>query len=236
MRRYYKYELHVHDCLCSACAHSTPEEMVEAYRAAGYSGMCFTNHFLRGNTAVDRALPWDAKMRAYYNAYLRAKRAAEGTGFSVLFGIEHAYGHGKEVLTYGIDLDFLLENPEIDRLPLSEYARRVWEAGGFVSMAHPFRDRGYIDMSVGPEPEWLDAVEVYNFYNGPGENEKALEYARAHGLRMTSGADEHIASGAGVGKAGLAFEMRIETNEELVAALKSGAGKVIWNGEIQEDL
>ena len=71
---FYKYELHVHDKLCSACAHNTPEEMVDAYRRAGYSGMCFTNHFLRGNTAVDRSLPWEQKMRAYWDAYQRAAK------------------------------------------------------------------------------------------------------------------------------------------------------------------
>lgn len=232
----YKYELHAHDRLCSACAHSTPEEMVEAYRAAGYSGMCFTNHFLRGNSAVDRSLPWDAKMRAYYDAYLRGKKAAEGTGFAVFFGIEHAYGHGKEVLTYGIGPELLLGHPDIDLLPLGEYAKIVRAAGGFLSMAHPFRARGYIDMSVGPEPENIDAVEVYNHYNAPGENEKAYAYAKEHGLLMTSGTDIHDAYCDGVGKAGMAFAQEIGTDAELVVALKSGEGRLIWNGEVREDL
>ena len=87
--------------------------------------MVFTNHFLRGNTAVNRRLPWAEKVRAYYDAYLRAVRWAEGKEFSVFFGLEHHYGGGKEVLTYGIDLDFLLAHPDLDRLPLREYARLV---------------------------------------------------------------------------------------------------------------
>ena len=233
--RYYKYETHVHDCLCSACGRSTPEALVAAYRAAGYSGMCFTNHFLRGNSAVDRSLPWEDKMRAYWDAYLRAKNAAAGTDFTVFFGIEHAYGGGKEVLTYGIDLDFLLAHPNIDRLPLGEYAALVHGAGGFLSQAHPYRDRPYIDMSFPLEPEHLDAAEVFNFYNRPVENDRAVLFAKQNGLLVTSGGDEHDAGAAGVGMAGVAFPYPVKTGTEFVAALKSGDGKLIINGKITEE-
>ena len=33
---------------------------------------------------------------------------------------EHHYGSGKEVLTYGIDLDFLLAHPNIDVAPIKD--------------------------------------------------------------------------------------------------------------------
>ena len=102
----YRYETHCHSAQCSACAHSLSQDLVRAYREAGYAGLVLTDHFIFGNTCVDRTLPWDARMKAYYQAYLDANAAAEELDFDVIFGIEHAYGDGKEVLIYGIDLPF----------------------------------------------------------------------------------------------------------------------------------
>lgn len=228
----YRYETHCHCCWCSACARSSPQEMAEAYFQAGFSGMVLTDHFLRGNSAVDRSLPWDEKVKRYYEAYEAAKDWAAGKNFHVLFGLEHHYGDGKEVLTYGIDLPFLLEHPDIDRLPLSEYARLVHDAGGFLSMAHPYRDRGYINMSVGPQPEYLDGVEVYNFYNRPPENQKAVLLAKKHRLLPTSGGDEHSCQGASIGKSGIALKRPVSTGQELVAELKSGDYRILVDGEL----
>lgn len=228
----YLYETHCHTCWGSGCGVSTPQEMASAYYNAGYAGMIFTDHFLRGNSAVPREWPWKEKMERYYSVYLAAKEWAEGKDFDVLFGIEHAYGHGKEVLTYGIDLEFLLRHPDIDRLPLSEYSRLVHEWGGFISMAHPYRDRDYIDMSVGPEPEYLDALEVYNFHNHPEENEQAVELARKTGLPGTSGGDVHIYTDQGITRAGIALPRRARTGEELVEALRSRDYRLMYDGEL----
>ena len=97
----YKYEMHVHDSLCSRCGHNPPEVIAKVYYDRGYAGMCFTNHFLQGSTAIDKTLPWEDKVRAYWNAYLRVKDWAKDKDFDILFGLEHHYGSGKEVLTYG---------------------------------------------------------------------------------------------------------------------------------------
>ena len=257
----YRYEMHCHDCLCSKCAHSLPEEMAQAYYEAGYAGVVFTNHFLRGNTAVNRRLPWDEKVRAYYDAYLRAVRWAEGKEFSVFFGLEHHYGGGKEVLTYGIDLDFLLAHPDLDRLPLREYARLVRAGGGFVAQAHPFREAPYIDPDPAPDPSCLDGAEVFNYGNledelvfrqeyesrygplaetdfyGVGQeigyqNLHAAQFARKHRLIPLSGADVHRKDYPGIGQAGMAFPERITSAKDLVQALREGKGKLIVNGKI----
>lgn len=229
----YKYEIHVHDCLCSACAHNLPEEMAEAYFSAGYSGMCFTNHFLRGNTAVDRRLPWAQKVHAYWDAYQRAVRWAEGKDFSVFFGIEHQYGGGKEVLTYGIDLDFLLAHPNLDLYTLDDYAKAVHEAGGFLAQAHPFREAGYIDPDIMPRPECLDGIEGFNWHNAPAQNDRAVQYAKAKNLYRTSGGDVHFTTDAAIGQAGMAFPYKLESSEALVKALFRHDGRCIVNGEIE---
>lgn len=228
----YRYELHVHNSLCSACAHNSPEEMVEAYLQKGYAGMVFTDHFLKGNSAVDRSLPWAEKMRCYDEAVQRGARYAYGQDFAVLFGLEHHYGDGKEVLTYGIDLDFLLRHPDIDRLPLPEYARLVHEAGGVLSMAHPFRRAPYINADVLPQADCLDAAELFNFSNTGEENKEAAVFIEENGLLATSGGDVHRVEEPAVGMAGIALREKVYSGKELVKVLKSGDYRLIVNGEI----
>lgn len=205
----YKYEMHVHDSLCSRCGHNPPEVIAKVYYDRGYAGMCFTNHFLQGSTAIDKTLPWEDKVRAYWNAYLRVKDWAKDKDFDILFGLEHHYGSGKEVLTYGIDLDFLLAHPNIDVAPIKDYCDAVHEAGGFISQAHPFRRAPYIDPNVLPQPELLDAAEIY------------------------SGGDTHEQHESNIGKAGMAFPYRIKTEKELANALFRHDGRCIINGVIQ---
>ncbi|MBQ8197936.1 MAG: histidinol-phosphatase, partial [Lachnospiraceae bacterium] len=120
----YRYETHCHSAQCSACAISSAQALVHAYHAAGYAGLVLTDHFIFGNTAVPSSLPWQIRMERYYQAYLDAKAAAEGLDFDVIFGLEHAYGDGKEILIYGVELDFLLANPDIPRICLDEFVSR----------------------------------------------------------------------------------------------------------------
>ena len=102
----YLYETHCHGSQCSRCSLSTSRELVRAYHKAGYAGLVLTDHFIWGNTAVSRHLPWEERMRLYYAAYLDARDEAKDLDFDVIFGLEHAYGDGNEVLIYGIGLDF----------------------------------------------------------------------------------------------------------------------------------
>lgn len=230
----YRYEMHCHTCWCSGCGHSTPQEMAQAYFEAGYRGMVITDHFLLGNSCVDKTLPWEEMMKRYYDAYEAAREWAEAQEkpFTVLFGLEHQYGGGKEVLTYGIDLEFLVKHPDLHLYPLPEYVDAVHQAGGVVSMAHPYRHASYIDPSIGPRPECLDGAEVFNFYNQPEENEDAKKLAKKYDLFPTSGGDEHRSWGDAVGKAGLAFPKPVTTGAELVAALKGRDYKVVENGKL----
>ncbi len=65
----FKYEMHLHCSEVSACARSTALQMVEAYYKADYSGVVITDHFIFGNTAIDRSLPWKEKIEAQFSAY-----------------------------------------------------------------------------------------------------------------------------------------------------------------------
>lgn len=232
MKEYkYKYEMHSHTAWGSACGHSSPQEMAAAYYNAGYAGMVITDHFLRGNTAIDRTLPWEDKMRGYWRACEAARDWAKGKDFTVLFGVEHYYGDGKEVLTYGIDLDFLLAHPGLDQYALPDYCAAVHEAGGFLSHAHPFRHAPYLDGDIPPQIEHMDALEVFNFYNHDEDNVQAAKLAKKTGLPTTSGGDEHICTGAAFGNAGVVFATPPRDNKEFVSLLRSGDYKLNVKGE-----
>jgi len=211
-------------------------DLVRAYHDAGYAGLVLTDHFIFGNTAVDRNMSWKSRMRCYYEAYLQAKIAAEELDFDVIFGIEHAYGDGKEVLIYGIDLHFLLENEDIPRISLDELVRRVQAYGGIVIQAHPYRDRPYVNMAVEPRADLVDGMEVYNVCNNPGEDRKALALARTGPYIQTSGGDIHMASDPRIGMAGIALPYRISDEKQLVAALKQGDHRYIIGGKIVETI
>lgn len=232
----YRYETHCHCSQCSACSVSSSMDLVRAYHAAGYAGLVLTDHFIFGNTAVDRSMSWKSQMRCYYEAYLQAKIAAEGLDFDVIFGIEHAYGDGKEVLIYGIDLHFLLENEDIPQISLDELVQRVHAYGGIVIQAHPYRDRAYVNMAVEPRSDLVDGMEVYNVCNNPGEDRKALALAQTGPYIQLSGGDIHAAFDKRIGMAGIALPYRIQNEKELVTALKQGDHSLIIDGAVIESL
>ena len=226
---YYRYETHCHCNLASRCAHSSPAELVRAHHTAGYAGLVLTDHFIYGNTAVPEDLPWEKRMQCYYDAYLEAKKVGDELDFDVIFGIEHAYGGGLEVLCYGIDLPFLLENPDIPDLDLKRFADRVRAYGGILIHAHPYRWAG--EEFVLPM-DCLDGIEVYNAGNSPDKNVLALR--KLGGLIPFSGGDVHKDDEPRVGKSGIALPYRVHSGTELVSALKRGDHRLIVKGRVLE--
>lgn len=222
----YRYETHCHTKECSACAHSAAQELVRAYKAAGFAGLVLTDHFIHGNTSVDRNLTWAEQMMCYYQAYLDAKSEGDKLDFDVIFGLEHAYGGGQEVLCYGIDLPFLLTNPDIPELTLEEFAHRVHAYGGILIQAHPYRYGGW---EVPVRLDLIDGIEVYNAGNDPLKNRMALQKAQELPCILTSGADTHAAGEPRVGRAGIALPYRISDERQLVSTLKKGDHVCIIN-------
>ncbi len=227
----FRYEMHLHCAEVSACAHSSAEEMVKAYYDVGYSGVVITDHFIFGNTAIDRRLPWEEKISTQFDLYTNALKLGKKLDFDVIIGLEHHYGSGKELLIYGdITKEKLLAHPEIAKMNVREFADFCHKNNWFVAQAHPYRDRGYIDMSVEPIPEILDGVEIYNYCNAPDENIKATEFCERLGLIPIAGSDTH--STGLVGMSGMAFEKRIKTGDQLAKALFKNKGRLIVEGEI----
>ena len=215
----FKYEMHVH---------SKPSgggddivNHIEALRKKGFSGMVITNHFFRGDTKISRTLPWNEFVDAYAEDYEKGKKIAKLYDFDLLFGIEEHIGDGREVLVYGITPDFLYTHPEIKRAEINDFVALVHKAGGLVFQAHPFRDRWYIAKPTPlDELPILDGFEVYNAGNHDDENQKAEEFSKSKTCRLIAGSDAHSSKDGG--RAGIISNVRLRTEKELVACLKSG--------------
>ncbi len=222
----YKFEVHLHTSACSGCANSTGKEMVDAAIEKGYSGIVITNHFFHGNTCIDRKLPWRDFVGAYANDYYETKKYGEEKGITVLFGLEEGYTAGKEILIYGLSPETISAHPEFNDMDLSQKSEFIHSHGGIVVHSHPFRVRDYIpNPFVPPDPDCLDGVECYNFFNAVEENLKAFIYAENTGKFKFSGTDIHGATH--FGSAGLDFDNPIKTNKDFVNEIKKGNYRLI---------
>ena len=222
----YLYETHCHSAGGSRCAHSATSELVRSYHAAGYAGLVLTDHFVLGNTAVDKNLPWSEQMKRYYDSWLEGKAAAQELDFDLIFGIEHACD-GSEFLCYGIDLEFLLANPDIPQLSLDAFVTRAHAYGAVVIQAHPFR---WAPAGTPLRLDILDGIEVYNAANSDAAN--AAAQACATGI-CTSGGDVHIATDARIGKAGILLPQRARSAKVLANLLRQQNYRILINGEIK---
>ena len=217
-------QMHLHTADTSRCGEDSAENMARACKKAGYDLLVVTDHFMNANIRVSPGMTWPQKVEALMKGYRAAKAEGDKIGLNVLFGWE-TYTSGPEYLTYGLGEEFLLKNPDIDRLPPREYLRAVRSAGGFVSHAHPFREAYYIP-SFTPLTGEIDAIEVYNAGNDDSAwNKKALALARKTGLIELAGSDAHDVSRVMYGAVRLDRPAR--TMEELIALLRERRGRVV---------
>ena len=224
----FKYETHLHSAGVSACGAAAATEYVKKAKEIGFAGMVFTNHFYRGNTAIDRSLPWKEFVRPYKEDYLFAKELGDKYDIDVLFGIEEGFGDGKECLIYGVSPEQLSECDEFRHMSIAQMSAFARGCGGFIAVAHPFRERFYIkNPNAEPDASLFDAVEVYNFCNNRDNNMKAEAYAKKTGMLMISGGDVHSVDI--FGNAGIILPERAKTEKDFVRLLKSGNVGLIRN-------
>ena len=216
----FKYDLHVHCAIASACAINTVEELILRYKEIGFTGFALTNHFLHGNSGLDRKLPWEDFVKEYSAFYYNALETAQKLDFDLLFGIEEAYAPGKEFLVYGISPEVLLANPELQNFGIEAWSKIVRENGGFIAYAHPFRYASYIpDPYKMPDISLVDGIEVYNMGNHPDSNDLAFENFKNSGKILIAGSDIHSTNFNNA--FGIQASERIQTTEQLAEVLKS---------------
>ncbi|MCL4242316.1 MAG: PHP domain-containing protein [Dehalococcoidia bacterium] len=190
-------DLHCHTLPLSTCSALEADRLVALARERGLDGICLTEH--------DRARPAPE---------LEALR--ERTGFPIFSGVELTTDQG-HILAFGLD----------DPRSFSAIAREVHEAakacGALLFLAHPARD-GLLKVTH-DTVEFFMSVEAVNGSDSRLQNMAAS--GLAHGFRLPGigGSDAHTA--AEVGRAATRFPARIETQAELLEALRSGAYEAV---------
>ena len=183
------YETHLHTCQASACGRSTGREHARFYQDQGYTGIILTDHFFRGNTRVDRSLPWEVRIDLFWRGYEDAKEEGDKIGLDVFFGLEENHA-GDEYLIYGLTKEYMKAHPEMERWTRRQQLEEVHRAGGCVIQAHPFRIRDYME-KIRLGTLYCDGIEAANAGNEPLDDARAFRYGQEKGLVMTAGSDNH---------------------------------------------
>jgi len=224
----YLYETHVHTSESSACGHSSAVSQVRAYKERGYTGIIITDHFVH-HSLKHIPLPWKSRMKILMRGYTAAQKEGKRCGLDVFLGWEFTDysddSRGSDFLTYGLDMQFLLKHPNLDKSTIEQYSKIVRGAGGYLAQAHPYRDRAYIYKKEPVSPELIDGIEVYNVANSNNENKMALDFAVKHNLPKQSGSDSH-----GVNMkfcSGISLKSRAESIFDIIEAIKNDTSSLI---------
>ena len=220
----YKTELHCHTRESSACAHETPEYVVERYIEAGYSTLVLTNH-INGSTFISDRYKnylaengiedsWDHRIDYYIRDYNRMRTAANGR-INVLLGLELRLIKDSlnDYLIYGVTEEWLRSSELMTYVRFKEMSQYIRESGLIIYQAHPFRNGLTI-----ANPQNLDGYEIYNGHpDHDSRNSIAEAWAKLHGLPGISGTDFHDAKQTIC--AGIITDELITSNEQLLQVL-----------------
>ncbi|HOV70364.1 MAG TPA: PHP domain-containing protein [Clostridia bacterium] len=122
----YKYDLHIHTRESSMCGGVYAADIVQNYRSAGYDGIAITDHYFDYGFSCIKANTWDEKIDKLLSGYKTAKKAAQGTGFSVILGMELRFeGSLDDYLVYGFDEEFLREHRKLCKLGLVGFTELI---------------------------------------------------------------------------------------------------------------
>ncbi len=181
----YKIETHCHTKPVSSCGYLTPAELVEAYRDLGYSAVNLSNHFgphLFRERSREEVI--DYFMQDYYDAYDEGLKRGVKVYLSAEFRFD---GSSNDYVLFGVTRKILERLPEYFKKTHGDLYSFLHSAGAAIFQAHPFRDGQYP-----APPGTIDGMEGYNMHPGQSShNEKALEYAAKHNMRISSGSDAH---------------------------------------------
>jgi len=211
------FETHFHTPYTSSCGKIHPQESIPIYIENGYSGLVVTDHYYEGFFARHGQIPWREQADLFLLGYRKAKEFCEGKDFKVLLGMEIRFSDNcNDHLVYGIDEEFIYNNPRLDLLEFENFALLCRKNGFFFLQAHPFREN-----CVPRNPEYIDGLEVYNGSQAQiNNNALALKFALDNNLVMTAGSDLHNTSQ--LCRAGIYLEERPSTSKELANILFNG--------------
>jgi predicted metal-dependent phosphoesterase TrpH len=162
-----RVDLHSHT-MWSGDSTTTPDEIAEAVHAAGIDVLCITDH----------------------NAVAGAQRLRSELDCRVVIGEELRTTAGEVI---GL---FLTERVPMGMPPL-QTAQAIRDQGGVVYIPHPFdpmrRNLSETALIELTEAGFVDAIEVLNAKTSLASlNQRARDFATAHGLRAGAGSDAHV--------------------------------------------
>lgn len=193
-------DLHVHTAVSSPCSFIDPEQMIDRAVAVGLDALCVTEHEeIRGAEV--------------------ARDIGRRKGFTVFRGIE-IYTEFGDVLVYG-----LYRDAPAWKTPFEELVRISGEEDAVMVLAHPCRIVGELEKVHGEADvarmvSRVDAIETFNGGCTPEGNRAAAQMADSYGLPQTGGSDAHHLFQ--VGRCVTVFDDHLETEEQLIEALRSG--------------
>lgn len=177
---------HAHTAGISRCCRIPAPEVIAHAVSVGLSGIILTNHYQQSYLQNDDAAGFAA---AYVREFEYTKALGDAAGFAVYFGVELTMNADPRLhmLIYGVDPDFVVENPRIFELSLPRLSDLVHSCGGLLVQAHPYRGG-----AVPQDPRWLDGIEIncHPLYQSTHEAD-VTQIARDHNLILTAGGDYH---------------------------------------------
>jgi hypothetical protein len=202
-------DMHNHTRISSPCSLLSAPELIEAAQARGLDAICVTDHLYLEGANV-------------------AQEIGRQVGFPVFRGVEARTNLG-DMLVFGYYRDIA------EGISLEALCRNVHQAGGLIFVAHPYHEAGGSNL-VGSmrargwdlDTDWdklavlkeLDGVEILNGQVADEVNAQARRLAARLQLPGIGGSDSHLVKM--VGTAATRFEAWIQSEEQLIRALKSG--------------
>jgi len=163
-----KYDLHMHTHY-SKCSNLKPELLLKIAKKRGLNGIAVTDH-----QTIDGAL--------------KVKKLNKDKNFEVIIGEEISTNYG-DVLVYYL-------NKKIDTIDFYRVVDEARKQNSLVVIPHPFRTsintKHHFKYPIEKIKNKIDAIEVFNARNLPGNNEKAQKIAKKLNLPGTAGSDTHF--------------------------------------------